>query len=348
MKKQKKYVVPNIVALIARGGHGKDTALDLLKKEIKINYNLEVEKESMAKFLKLFITNILELDKLKSIPGFKKFENNWYDEKTNKFISNDPIDILKDIPKNFEYNGIKSTNNFREILQKLGTEFFRNKIDNDFHVKTVIQRIIKNDNPNKMIVFTDIRFTNEENLIKLLGNEDNYENLEKFSSSFNIPQNVNELYLEFIKIVLGVTDKEIPEKYKKRIKNSLLKVKQLHSTDIKPKSLESYKFNSENKKAKIVRVFRKIDDKDLEEQKERYEKFNFNIKKDKNKIGFLRTGMDPLHESESQLALTKDYTEYSKNDLLSALNIEELNNEIKTWLKNNFSKFKIENVFSLK
>jgi hypothetical protein len=56
----------------------------------------------------------------------------------------------------------------RYLMQYLGTQVFRDNIDQDFWVKSLENNILKNYQ-NKKIVISDLRFMNEYNMIKRLG-----------------------------------------------------------------------------------------------------------------------------------------------------------------------------------
>lgn len=55
----------------------------------------------------------------------------------------------------------------REIMQKVGTDLFRNHFNKDFWLLLFKQWYLKNSNQN--IICTDVRFQNEADLIKNLG-----------------------------------------------------------------------------------------------------------------------------------------------------------------------------------
>lgn len=55
----------------------------------------------------------------------------------------------------------------REILQKIGTDLFRNNFDKDTWVK-ITKRRIKNQNSQR-IIFSDLRFENECNMVQDIG-----------------------------------------------------------------------------------------------------------------------------------------------------------------------------------
>ena len=55
----------------------------------------------------------------------------------------------------------------RSMLQKIGTDVFRNHLEKDIWIKNMHQRILKN--PNKNIVISDVRFENEKKWIEEQG-----------------------------------------------------------------------------------------------------------------------------------------------------------------------------------
>lgn len=57
----------------------------------------------------------------------------------------------------------------REMLQKIGTELFRNMFDKNIWVKICRNKIVESKSEN--IVITDVRFQNEVNMILSLGGE---------------------------------------------------------------------------------------------------------------------------------------------------------------------------------
>lgn len=106
----------------------------------------------------------------------------------NKFERLAFADILKDIvsiafgwDRKLLQGDTEESRKFREIkddfwditprlaLQKVGTECFRNIIDNNFWVKALQKKIL--DNPTKNYLITDVRFPNEVAVIKLLGGQ---------------------------------------------------------------------------------------------------------------------------------------------------------------------------------
>jgi len=60
----------------------------------------------------------------------------------------------------------------RLMLQKIGTDIIRKQVDNNFWINKSKEKIlkIKNENSNSLIVFDDVRFINEAELIKTFDN----------------------------------------------------------------------------------------------------------------------------------------------------------------------------------
>jgi len=100
-------------------------------------------------------------------------------------------------------------NSPRYFFQKIGTDLFRNQIDQDFWIKVLERKIITN--LDQKIVITDVRFQNEFDMIKNLGGivirinnnnkiiQDNHEseqNINNFNVDYEINNNKNleELY----------------------------------------------------------------------------------------------------------------------------------------------------------
>lgn len=135
-----------LIGLVGAAGSGKDTVADLLK-----DYGWE--KFAFAKALKDMCIEFLDLsyDDAYTQEGKMKFNDFW-----------------------------GMTN--REILQKVGTDAFRNGFHPDTWVKIAELQIQKLLNEGKKIIVTDCRFDNEAELIEKLGGivmkveRKNYEN----------------------------------------------------------------------------------------------------------------------------------------------------------------------------
>lgn len=342
---EKKIQIPLVLELIARGGHGKDTSLNILN-EI-LGKNFKIEKEYMAFYMKDFIRKIFDINSENKFNTFYKKNNKWYD-KDNNFISEDLLDILKDIPfpyENKKFN-FKSKFTMREILQKVGTEFFRSEIDNDFHVKILLQKIFKKNDEKVLNVFTDIRFKNEKDVFLSIGNEKNIQQLYSLSNSIHINLTINEMYDKLLKIVLGVSPEEISPDFEKKIKKELAKVKQLNCDNNNYLSLEQLNldFDEKNSKTKVLRIFRPIQPKDEEQQRKLYAEHKIDFNKEKEKVGYLREGILPHHPSESSLRLTKSYKEYSPDELIYANSLEELREKLEKYVEKNFNFLKNNNL----
>lgn len=334
---KEKLKIPLVLELIARGGHGKDTSLSILNDILGKNF--KIEKEFMASYMKDFIRKIFDIDKETKYENFYKKNDQWFDNKNN-VISNDLLDILKDIPKPYENKkfNFKSKFSMREILQKVGTEFFRNEVDNDFHVKILLQKIFKKNDDTILNVFTDIRFPNEKNVFVSIGNEKNINNLFNLANSLHINHSINELYEKLISIVFGIDKKDISPEFEKKIKKEIAKIKQLNCDNNNYLSLNNIglDLNESNSKTKVLRIFRPIQPKDEERQKKLYKEHNIDFDKEKDKVGYLRDGILPHHPSESSLALTKSYKEYSPDELIYANSLEELKTKLEKYVEKNF------------
>jgi hypothetical protein len=329
--------------LIGRGGHGKDTAKEIIEK------HKNVEQIRMADYLKFFLIEVFELDQKNTYKNYHKSNNKWYDN-NNNFIANELLDILKE-EKNFyidKEREIELDKDFRTIMQKLGTEYFRNLIDQDFHVKMVLKKIL---NSNSDFIFTDIRFDNEKDSMYIAGIEENKEELNKFSNSIKITKSFAELKKDFYDIILGNSkiSKKIENNLDKHIKK-ILKLNTGHSLKFKDLNLNT-EHKEGNSKTIIVQIFRVIDENSFEIQKEMYLKFADKIKElynlDVNKenelkkamniIGYIRTGMDDVnkvfHISEQELSLNKPYTEYK--NIIAAQNLNELETKLLKYLNIN-------------
>jgi dephospho-CoA kinase len=57
----------------------------------------------------------------------------------------------------------------RWIMQKVGTDIFRNQIDPDFWVKKMAEKLNSLDNDSSKVVIDDVRFLNEASLVKQHG-----------------------------------------------------------------------------------------------------------------------------------------------------------------------------------
>lgn len=140
------YEEIKLIGLVGAAGSGKDTVADLLKE-----YNWE--KFAFAKALKDMCIEYLGLsyDDAYTQEGKMKFNEFW-----------------------------GMTN--REILQKVGTDAFRNGFHHDTWVKIAELKIQKLLNEGKKVIVTDCRFDNEAELIEKLGGivmkveRKNYEN----------------------------------------------------------------------------------------------------------------------------------------------------------------------------
>jgi len=58
---------------------------------------------------------------------------------------------------------------YREMLQKLGTDFARDMIDKDFWVKWLSNKVVEVADSIKLVFVTDVRFDNEADWIKKCG-----------------------------------------------------------------------------------------------------------------------------------------------------------------------------------
>jgi len=122
-----------IIGISGKKGSGKDLLFDELNK--------------------LFIEDgLTSLKKLKFAEPIKQMCS---------ILSEQPLENFYDREKYKEPSGINDWNN-RELMQKIGTEIFRN-FDNDFWVNLCDTKIEKTE---KYVAITDLRFKNELELLK--------------------------------------------------------------------------------------------------------------------------------------------------------------------------------------
>jgi len=123
---------PMVIGFVGRAGAGKDTAADVIE---SCNPG-KMLRMSFAKPLKDICTMafMLEPDAL--------------------------IDRVKKETVDPRWNMTP-----RQMCQRLGTDFFR-KLDENFWIKRVRHEFETIDDPNKIVVFTDVRFLNEALFIK--------------------------------------------------------------------------------------------------------------------------------------------------------------------------------------
>lgn len=81
-----------------------------------------------------------------------------------------PLDHFKDDTNKIKMYqvGPKETMTGRELLQRVGTECFRNNVNKDFWVTRLMSQI-KQDHKTKLHIIPDTRFPNEAEVIKLHG-----------------------------------------------------------------------------------------------------------------------------------------------------------------------------------
>lgn len=155
-----------LIGLIGNAGSGKDTMADYLVK----NYGFE--KLSFGKILKDVVSiifnwnrKLLEGDNLES-RIFRETEDIWWSEQLK----------FKVTP--------------RKILQKIGTELFRNNFNDNIWILSLIRKINDKINSKKNIIITDIRFNNEYEYLKNLNflfvkiSNNNIKNLNHSSESY--------------------------------------------------------------------------------------------------------------------------------------------------------------------
>lgn len=129
-----------IIGIVGLAGAGKNTVADVLIDR----YGYELD--SFAKPLK-DITSILfgwDRDTVEGIKGreLREAKDEFWSEKLGRDVS------------------------IRSMLQFLGTDLFRDNLDQDIWINSFLKR---NQDPSKKIVVADVRFTNEIKVIKELG-----------------------------------------------------------------------------------------------------------------------------------------------------------------------------------
>lgn len=166
-----------LLSILGGAGHGKGTFkeiyennLDENTKMLPVTYSSTMKKQVAQSFL------TKEL--------LKKYKD-----------LNEPIEILNHLKDNCQDEKVFKDLNMRELLQLLGTEFYR-EIDPDIHVKfeynKMLKEIIKSKSKDVVFVSDDTRFPNEfENALKLnmVEGKENIKDYIKWylSSSTNLP-----------------------------------------------------------------------------------------------------------------------------------------------------------------
>lgn len=149
-----------VIAFCGSKGSGKSTSCELFKQW----YKGEVEEAALAGHLKLSCSKVfgVSIDNF-MIPSLKEVELNTYINLTQQ--------NLEQLFKEFNIESFTYDDNIRpyigkvlttprKLLQYVGTEVLH-KIDPLIHTKT----IVKNKDPNKVTIITDLRFVNEFNFL---------------------------------------------------------------------------------------------------------------------------------------------------------------------------------------
>jgi len=127
----------NIIGITGKAGSGKDTLANYLIDQgyIKLSFGSAVK------------------DIVSIITGWPRD----FVEGTNKDRH------LRETLKHPDYN-----KTCRELMQYIGTDLFRNQLDDNIWVN-IIKNKIKTDNENNKFVISDVRFDNEAQMIKSIG-----------------------------------------------------------------------------------------------------------------------------------------------------------------------------------
>lgn len=301
-----------VIILTAYAGHGKDFALEQIKK-IDKNY----KKIAFADKFKEIIA--------KNLPN--KVLSNFSDKMS-------PIEIVNELKDNRPDILISGNLNMRDFLRKMLGDTIR-EIEPDIHCLYTIKDIEKNlvKNPNTKFVCTDNRYVNEQDYLIQINQYKNTSDILDFIRC-SIKEKADSI--DIIKAD-KIFDKHFPEKDKflKDIRTDFLKsINDLKMTEkprdsfsilkIKNINLNNETLNSAFNKYGVVGIFRPLIPTDknpttkkelfkeinkftglnfdeIEKIKEKYEKnceLSFNLDNIK-KYGFIRTS--PFHLSESSL-----------------------------------------------
>lgn len=305
------------IYILGYAGHGKDTAKNILKEHYNGNtfYNL-----SFADTMKSQVSDILPKHILESVDGETSFE------KLNNLKDNHPeIEV---------FSGL----NARQLLQRLGTEFYRSDLlDPNIHVrfsaKKVLENIGNDGNENVVYASSDTRFPNELNFLlqasqskdeasldnflkyylntcKEIDNKDNI--LVHFKNVFNISE-LNDLAcdlfdrmwvdVESIKTIYDVKEQEefkIPDTHGMK-KEEAAKYGLIHvfRPIVSPDIKLSDSFDSTDLMARI-KTYTQMTMPEVKTIKDNFKHYNVEFNsKNIQKYGFLRA--DVTHYSESAL-----------------------------------------------
>lgn len=169
----KKYFYPQFKATImSMATPLKDFCMDDLGLDYNQLYGTEEEKNSLTKYkwenlpnYQDIIQKITEEEELKALIEFGDQPKwcRWYEKWSGAFENNLINRIALRVP--FGYMTA------RQIIQQWGTEIFR-RVDNDYWVKKAVEAIEEDQSynndirPSGVIIFDDIRFTNEADMIR--------------------------------------------------------------------------------------------------------------------------------------------------------------------------------------
>lgn len=130
----------NIIFFTGKARSGKNHVSCCLKKELE-QQGYKVCELAFADLLKEYICTVFDLDL-------------------------DELNRLKNDNTVFTENGLT----MREVLQRFGTELFRNRIDRDYWIKVLAKRITKSNYDYYLV--TDLRFPNELHAVTYCANYD--------------------------------------------------------------------------------------------------------------------------------------------------------------------------------
>lgn len=183
----------NFLSIVGYAGQGKDTVKNFIIKNFK---DVDFHNIIFAEVMKQQLYEILPENIIK-MTGEKK------SDKIIDKLKNDFTDTI--IFKNY---------NTRELLQKLGTEFYRD-LDPDIHIRfsalKILDRLLNNKNLNYMFISSDTRFPNELDFMLKISQIKNKEKEIDFinyylSNSKNLP-NKNDFVNHFEKVFNIEVDK---------------------------------------------------------------------------------------------------------------------------------------------
>lgn len=301
-------------SILGGAGHGKGYFLNKFeilneKKLIKISYSTTM-KSQMA--------DILITDK---------------ERKLYKGLSN--LEILNELKDNRQDYKIFKNFNTREIMQRIGTEFYRG-LSEDIHIKFEALKMIKQIKASNNIIFIsdDTRFENELSFIMGFNNAEDKIDYLKYIINRNNEIPSNEVFFRNIIKILNIKKEDKKEILvaKKLIKRFSIDIDNLRKKYIVKNEYEDFNLNiiknmsvEEAYKNKVIAIFRpivhpeliklysgsledeienytKLSKEEIKSIKENYKKSNieWNLKNVK-KYGYARSNIS--HKSERELDL---------------------------------------------